>query len=106
MDPMTSPSATRPAVASTQALGVFLALLGAALFATKGIVIKLAMADGIDPLTTLTWRMIVSVPVFVTVGVLGYRRKLREAPAGAAPALDRRTLFQALGVGMLGYYVA
>jgi drug/metabolite transporter (DMT)-like permease len=106
MDPMTTASPARPAIASTQALGIFLALLGAALFATKGIVIKLAMADGIDPLTTLTWRMIVSVPVFVTVGVLGYRRKLRETAAEAAPALDRRTLFQVLGVGVLGYYVA
>ena len=94
------------AASSTQALGIFLALLGAALFATKGIIIKLALTDGIDTLTTLAWRQIVAVPVFVTVGVLGYRRKLRDAPAGAALVLDRRTLFQALGVGMLGYYVA
>ena len=34
-------------------------------------------ADGIDTLTTLAWRQIVAVPVFVTVGVLGYRRKRR-----------------------------
>ena len=91
---------------STQALGIFLALLGAALFATKGIIIKLALADGIDTLTTLAWRQVVAVPVFVTVGVLGYMRKRRAAPAGAAPVLDTRTLFQALGVGLLGYYVA
>jgi len=103
---MTLPPSTQSRDVRAQALGVAFALLGAALFATKGIVIKLAMADGIDSLTTLTWRMIVSVPVFVTVGVLGYRRKQRTAPAGAAPILDRRTLFQALGVGMLGYYVA
>jgi drug/metabolite transporter (DMT)-like permease len=94
-----------PAV-SAQALGIFLALLGAALFATKGIIIKLALADGIDTLTTLAWRQVVAVPGFVTVGVLGYRRRLREAPAGAAPVLDIKTLFQALGVGVLGYYVA
>jgi len=91
---------------STQALGIFLALLGAALFATKGIIIKLALADGIDTLTTLAWRQVVAVPVFVTVGVLGYMRKRGAAPAGAAPVLDTRTLFQALGVGLLGYYVA
>jgi len=91
---------------STQALGIALALLGAALFATKGIIIKLALADGIDTLTTLAWRQVVAVPVFVTVGVLGYIGKRRVAPAGATPVLDRRTLFQALGVGMLGYYVA
>jgi drug/metabolite transporter (DMT)-like permease len=94
-----------PAV-SLQALGIFLALLGAALFATKGIIIKLALADNIDTLTTLAWRQIMAVPVFVTVGILGYMRKRRDAPAGAAPILDAKTLFQALGVGMLGYYVA
>ncbi|MEO6395227.1 MAG: DMT family transporter [Devosia sp.] len=92
-------------IPNTQLVGVALALLGAAFFATKGIVIKLALGDGIDPLTTLTWRMIVSVPVFVTVGVLGYRRKLRQHSA-STPVLDRTTLMQVLGVGVLGYYVA
>ncbi|MEO7222472.1 MAG: DMT family transporter [Devosia sp.] len=94
---------TSPPV-SRQLLGVALALLGAAFFATKGIFIKLALGIGIDTLTTLTWRMIVSVPIFVVVGVLGYRRKL--ADAGAAPVLDRTTLLQAMGIGLLGYYVA
>src|SRR3569833_361181 len=101
---MTLPPSTQSRDVRAQALGVAFALLGAALFATKGIVLKLAMADGIDSLTTLPWRMIVSVPVFVTVGVLGYRRKQRRATAGSAPILDRRALFQALGVGMLGFY--
>ena len=51
--------------------------------------------------------MIVSVPVFVTVGVIGYRRRRAAAhAAGSPPALDRKTLLRALGVGMLGYYVA
>jgi drug/metabolite transporter (DMT)-like permease len=101
---MTTPPAT-PAL-SGPALGLGLALLGAALFATKGIVIKLALAHGIDPVTTLTWRMFVAVPIFVTVGVLGYRRKLAAHPADAPPLLDARTLLQVLGVGLLGYYVA
>lgn len=102
---MTTSSLPR-STASARALGIFLALLGAALFATKGIVIKLAMADGIDTLTTLTWRQLVAVPVFVTVGLVGYRRRRAEAAPGAAPVLDSRTLFQALAVGVLGYYVA
>ncbi len=103
---MTSTAPAKPAAISTQALGIFFALLGAALFATKGIIIKLALADGIDTLTTLAWRQIVAVPVFVTVGVLAYRRKRRDAPAGAAPVLYRTTMCQALGLGMRGYYVA
>jgi drug/metabolite transporter (DMT)-like permease len=87
-------------------LGLFLAILGAGLFATKGIVIKLALAEGVDVVTTLTWRMIVSVPIFVTVGLLGYYRANRARPAGAPPVLDRTSLLQAFGVGIIGYYVA
>ena len=52
-------------------LGLTLAILGAAFFATKGIVIKLAMIEGVDAIITLTWRMIVAVPIFVTVGIIG-----------------------------------
>src|SRR3569623_2403962 len=103
----TEASTTKPASdTSLQALGIFFALLGAALFATKGIIIKLALADGIDTLTTLAWRQGVAVPAFVTVGVLGYVRQRRRAPADAPAVLDIKTTFQALGVGVLGYYVA
>ncbi len=90
---------------TTTLLGIGLAVLGAALFATKGIVIKLAMAEGIDPVTTLAWRMIVAVPIFLTVGLLSYRRQQRTAPAQARP-LTRKLLFQAAGVGVLNYYLA
>lgn len=99
---MTAPASS--ALPSRQWLGVFLALLGAAFFATKGIFIKLALGVGIDTLTTLTWRMIVSVPVFVTVGIIGYRRKRREQPD--TPVLDTKSVLQAMGVGVLGYYLA
>jgi drug/metabolite transporter (DMT)-like permease len=101
-----TPMMTTTSSASRQLLGVALALLGAAFFATKGIFIKLALAAGIDTMTTLTWRMIVAVPIFVTVGVLGYRRKRAETGTDAAPVLTRTTLLQAIGVGLLGYYVA
>lgn len=99
-------TASTSPLASRQLLGVGLALLGAAFFATKGIFIKLALELGIDTLTTLTWRMIVSVPVFVIVGIIAYRRKRAAAGPGAAPVLDGTTLLQVMGVGLLGYYVA
>lgn len=103
---MPAASLAPPASPAAPAIGIGLALLGAALFATKGIVIKLAIAAGIDPVTTLTWRMIVAVPIFVTVGVLGYRQQAGARAAGTAPRLERGTLLQVLGVGVLGYYVA
>lgn len=102
---MAAPHSKSPTLPNAQVLGIVLALFGAGFFATKGIIIKLALAEGIDTTTTLTWRMIVSVPIFVTVGILGYRRRLKTHSA-STPMLDRTTLFQALGVGVLGYYIA
>jgi drug/metabolite transporter (DMT)-like permease len=101
-------STSRPSfdLRTWQWLGLTLAVLGAALFATKGIVIKLALVEGIDPVTTLTWRMIVAVPIFVTVGILAYRRRAAALPPGAPPLLTWPVVLQTLGVGVLGYYVA
>jgi len=86
--------------------GLALALLGAAFFATKGIIIKLAIAEGIAPVTTLTWRMIVTLPVFLTVGIIAYRRRMAARPEGAPPLLTWPVLLQTLGIGVLGYYLA
>ena len=99
-------AASRPSFRQFAWAGIVLALAGAAFFATKGIVIKLALAEGIDPVTTLTWRMFVAVPIFVTVGILGYRKRNAARSAGAPPVLDLKTLLQTLAVGVLGYYVA
>lgn len=108
---MSSDTASPPATAAAPPpprllLGVTLALLGAALFATKGIVVKLAIAEGVDPLTTLTWRMLVAVPIFLSVGLFYYRRRRAAQRPGDPAPLDRTTLLQTLGVGVLGYYVA
>jgi drug/metabolite transporter (DMT)-like permease len=102
----TTAPASRFDVRQLSWLGLALAIGGAAFFATKGIVIKLALAEGVDSITTLAWRMIVAVPIFLAVGLLGYRRKQAERPAGAPPVLDGRTLLQTLGIGVLGYYVS
>jgi drug/metabolite transporter (DMT)-like permease len=87
-------------------LGIALAVFGAALFATKGIVVKLAIIEGVDAITTLAWRMLVAVPIFVSVGIYAYRRRLVARRPGAPPVLTTATLFQALGVGVLGYYLS
>ncbi|MFD5863482.1 DMT family transporter [Agromyces sp. NPDC127015] len=87
-------------------LGVVLAVIGAAAFATKGIVVKLALAEGVDSLTTLTWRMIVAVPVFATVGLVGVlRHRGNRTPTGER-VLDVASALQAAGVGAIGYYLA
>jgi drug/metabolite transporter (DMT)-like permease len=108
LDRLMPSDTTAPAapVRNLYLLGIIAALAGAAFFATKGIIIKLAMAEGVDAVTTLTWRMIVAVPIFVLVGTVGYRRKLAALPPGAPPILTGKVLLQTLAVGALGYYVS
>jgi hypothetical protein len=48
-----------------------LTLLGTALLAIKSIFIKLALGQGSGTGATLTWRMIVAVPIVLTAGILG-----------------------------------
>jgi drug/metabolite transporter (DMT)-like permease len=96
----------RPAAAPMALAGIVLALAGAAFFATKGIVIKLALNEGIDAVTTLAWRMIVAVPIFLVVGIFAYRAKMRSRPAGAPPLFDLPVVLRVMGVGVLGYYVS
>lgn len=106
MSSTASPISPATAAPTRAWLGITLALLGAALFATKGIVVKLALKEGIDSVTTLTWRMIVAVPIFLAVGYAGYRAEQRKRGEGAAPILTSRTLLSVIGVGILGYYVS
>jgi len=83
--------------------GYVLGGLGASFFATKGIVIKLALIEGIGPVTTLTWRMIIAVPLFALIGWLGYRNKKRQNPNFQ---IRRTALIKTIGVGTIGYYLA
>jgi hypothetical protein len=80
---MSLPAAPAQAAGARSVSGLAFALIGAALFACKGIWIKLAHAEGIDSVTSLTWRMIVAVPIFLTIGVVTYRRdRARRIAAG------------------------
>lgn len=83
--------------------GYVLGALGAAFFATKGIVIKLALLENVDAVTTLSWRMIIAVPFFVVIGWLGYRDRKAKNPNFN---LSRNTIVKASLIGMIGYYLA
>ncbi len=95
-------SAIKSAIASPLS-GYVIGALGASFFATKGIVIKLAIIEGVGPLTTLTWRMIIAVPIFALIGWLGYRDKKQKNPDFNVP---RSALLKTIGVGTIGYYLA
>jgi drug/metabolite transporter (DMT)-like permease len=75
-------------------------MAGAVLFASKGVFIKLAYAEGVDTETLLALRMALSVPIYAAIGAAAIAR------AGRPAALDGRTLLTIAGVGALGYWFA
>jgi drug/metabolite transporter (DMT)-like permease len=85
--------------ANPRMLGYVLTALGATLFSTKAIFIKLAFREEVNATLMLAWRMIFSTPFFLAVGLwaLQSRRKSGEAMP------DRRTLMMAALTGMIGY---
>ena len=78
--------------------GLLLAVGAAFLFSTKPILIKWLYSLGMTALPLMGLRMLLSVPVYILVGWLAWR-KLPEKPAA-------RQLLQAAGIGLLGYYLA
>ena len=83
-------------------IGYGLAALGAVLFSTKAIFIKLAYAEGINAETLLALRMLLSLPFYAAIGLLSVaerRRTGRELPG-------RGLVLRATFVGMLGYWFA
>ncbi|MBS7545804.1 DMT family transporter [Ancylobacter oerskovii] len=96
---MTSVSdiSAKPAVPLT---GYIYGAAGAILFASKGIIIKLAYGEGVDPETLLALRMAFSLPFYLVIGGLALRTmRLRGE---TMPGL--RILIQSAGVGALGYW--
>lgn len=87
----------RPAIPLT---GYALGAAGAILFASKGIIIKLAYEEGIDPETLLALRMGFSLPFYLVIGALAIiqiKARGEAMPAG-------KIMVQSALVGALGYW--
>jgi len=82
-----------------QLVGVAFATLGVALFAVRPILIKLAYAYAVDPVTLLALRMVFAAPFFIGIAVWAARRS-HLAPVG------RRDWLAIALLGFLGYYLA
>ncbi len=82
--------------ARNRAIGVILAVLGASLFSLKGVVIKLAFAEGIGVSQLLTLRMGFALPVYLAIGIIAFVRTRQK------PAL--RYFLMAGGLGLMSYY--
>jgi drug/metabolite transporter (DMT)-like permease len=80
--------------------GILLSLLGAICFSTKAIFVKLAYRDTqVDALTLLAWRMIFSVPFFVSIAFVSSRKSTNTK------FTTRQWAYIAL-IGCLGYYIS
>jgi drug/metabolite transporter (DMT)-like permease len=91
-----------PAVAG-HTLGYLFAAIGAILFSTKAVAIKLAYLDAaIDAETLLALRMLLSLPFYVAIGLYS----LRDRTAGSRPLPCPRLIAGACAVGLLGYWLA
>jgi len=91
---------TQAQTARWRLIGFALSSIGAMLFAIKGVLIKLIYVYPIDTTTLLALRMLFSMPVFIGVGVVEWRRMSPSARP------DRRMIAITTLVGMLGYYVS
>ncbi len=83
-------------IAASPWLGYSFAAGAAILFATKGIIIKLAYAYGTDATSLLALRMGFSMPIYGAI-LANSLRKPENRPA-------LKTVFKAFGVGLIGYW--
>ena len=83
-------------------IGYLLVAAGSALFSSKAIFIKLAYEERFDALLILAWRMVFALPVFVVVGLFELARRKREGQ----PMPDGKSVLGAIGIGLIGYYLA
>lgn len=83
-------------------IGYAFAAVGAALFSSKAIFIKLAYVEKADAALMLALRMAFALPVFVAVGLFAWRA--RQTPATPHPGAA--IVVRALLTGFIGYYLA
>lgn len=79
-------------------VGIFFALIAAAGFSAKAILVKLAYLDQVDAITLLALRMAFSLPFFVFAAIWVNRRN--------AMPLNRHDWLSVLVLGFLGYYLS
>jgi len=75
-----------------------IALCATTFYSMKPVFIKLAFANGASVNAVMAWRMALSLPVFLAVGVKAWQRRTEKPSA--------RQVAQAAFVGILGYYGA
>jgi drug/metabolite transporter (DMT)-like permease len=83
-------------------IGYLLVAVGAALFSSKAIFVKLAYLERHDALLILAWRMVFALPIFLVVGGI----ELAALKRDGKPFPQRKAVLGAVGIGLIGYYLA
>ncbi len=91
---------TSPREYSSRTIGILCLLLGAVLFSSKGVIIKLAYRYDVSSVSLLGLRMIFSLPLFLLIGYFRGGKKGVRAP------MTRRDVFTIVVLGVVGYYLA
>ena len=74
-------------------------LLGAIMFSTKAILVKLALPYGVDPVSLLALRMIFALPIYLVMLPAIHRREVPSKPL-------RPEFPKIVFLGIIGYYLA
>ncbi len=90
------PNLTDPNLRNPRLGGLVLGSVGAALFSLKGVVMKLAFAQGASVELMMALRMGIALPVFLYIGL--------RAAKSRRDVMDGRTFMLAAGLGVLSYY--
>ena len=85
---------------NSKLFAILIIVVGAILFSTKAVVIKLAYQHEIDSLSLLALRMLFSIPFFVGILLL----KSKDNPSSST--IQRLDWLKIAGVGILGFYCA
>lgn len=80
-------------------IGALFVFIGAVLFSTKAIFVKLAYQYPVDSIGLLTLRMLFSLPVYIVIGWLSYQKKKDVG-------LTSNDWLSVITLGFAGYYLA
>ncbi len=84
-------------------IGVICVLIASTLFSVKGIFIKMAYGQGVEPITVMTWRMIFSLPFFLAAPLYQYFKSVGKDKDSPLALHDWMAV---AGLGFLGFYLA
>lgn len=88
---------------SSNTLGLIYAIGAAVLFSFKPVLVKLIYVYDLSSITLLAWRMLISLPIYIVIGIAIWLRKSAKTPK---PSHQYSWFIKATMIGLIGYYLA